>query len=61
MFGLEKAKLDRISELSKKQRSVGLTQDEKIEQKKLRDEYLSLIRKNFKSVLENIEFTDDKK
>ncbi len=58
---MEKEKLDRISELSRKSKSVGLTEKEKEEQAKLRNEYLAAIRKNFRAVLENIEFTDDKK
>lgn len=58
---MEKEKLDRISELSRKSKSVGLTDTEKEEQTELRNEYLAAIRKNFRSVLENIEFTDDKK
>ncbi len=55
---MEKAKIDRISELSRKERSVGLSKEEKQEQKVLREEYLSAIRKNFRSVLDNIEITD---
>lgn len=53
-------KMNRISELSRKQRSVGLTEEEKAEQKILREEYISEIRKNFRSTLESIEFVDDK-
>ena len=57
-INMEKAKIDRISELSRKERSVGLSEDEKKEQKQLREEYLSSIRKNFRAVLENIEIVD---
>ena len=57
---MDKKKMDRISELSRKQRSVGLNADELAEQKALREEYLQSIRANFRSVLENIEFTDKK-
>jgi uncharacterized protein YnzC (UPF0291/DUF896 family) len=55
---MDKKKLDRISELSRKQRSEGLNEEELAEQKVLREEYLQSIRNNFRSVLENIEFTD---
>lgn len=57
---MDKKKLDRISELSQKQRSVGLTEKEKAEQADLRKEYLFLIKRNFRSVLDNIEIVDDK-
>lgn len=55
---MDKKKLSRISELSRKERSVGLSEKEKKEQKLLREEYLSLVRKNFKSTLDNIEIVD---
>lgn len=58
---MEKKKIERISELSRKSRSVGLTEEELLEQKALREEYLAAIRKNFRAQLENIEFVDDKK
>lgn len=51
----------RISELSRKSRSEGLTEAEKAEQKALREEYLADIRKNFRATLDNIEFTAGKK
>ena len=60
-IGLEKEKIDRISELSRKSRSVGLTEEERCEQKALREEYLAAVRKNFKAELDSIEFVDEKK
>lgn len=57
---MDKKKMERISELSRKQRSEGLNDEELAEQKTLREEYLQSIRNNFRSVLENIEFTDKK-
>ncbi len=57
---MDKKKIERISELSRKQRSEGLNAEELAEQKALREEYLQGIRNNFRSVLENIEFTDKK-
>lgn len=56
---MDKTKLDRISELSRKQRSVGLTTEEKAEQAELRSEYLASVKRNFRSLLENIEFKDN--
>ena len=45
-------KMNRISELSRKQRAEGLTEAEKEEQKKLREEYIENIRKNFRQTLD---------
>ena len=58
---MDKEKIERIGELSRKSRKTKLTDAELAEQKALREEYLAAIRKNFRSVLENIEFTDGKK
>ena len=59
---MDKAKLDRISELYRKsQTTEGLTTEEKEEQKILREEYLSIIRRNFRSTLESIEYVDEEK
>lgn len=43
----------RINELAHKQKSESLTEEEKIEQKKLREEYLTIFRANFKNQLEH--------
>lgn len=56
---MDKTKLDRISELSRKQRSVGLTTEEKAEQAELRNEYLVTVKRNFRSLLDTIEFKDN--
>ena len=59
---MDKAKLDRISELYRKSQSPeGLTAEEKEEQKVLREEYLNIIRRNFRSTLESIEYVDEEK
>lgn len=55
---MDQKKINRISELSRKSRAEGLTEKEKEEQKALREEYIATIRRNFKSMLDNIEFTD---
>jgi len=52
---LPKEKLDRINYLAKKSKTDGLTELEKKEQKKLREEYLKVFRKNFRSQLDCIE------
>ena len=53
MIGPEK--LARINALAHKQKSVGLTEDEVIEQKALREEYLTAFRESFKQRLDNID------
>ncbi len=52
---MDKNKINRINELAKKSKKGGLTEDEKVEQKLLREEYLAAVRKNFKAQLDNIE------
>ncbi len=42
----------------RKQKIEGLTDEEKIEQSLLRDEYVSLVRKNFKSTMKTIKIKD---
>jgi uncharacterized protein YnzC (UPF0291/DUF896 family) len=50
--------LDRINELYHKSQSVGLTQEEKEEQGRLRKEYVAAFRRNLRGTLENISFVD---
>lgn len=50
--------IKRINEIAKKKRTVGLTIDEEIEQKKLYREYLDNIRGQVKSQLDNITIVD---
>ena len=50
--------IKRINEIAKKKRTVGLTVDEEIEQKKLYREYLDNIRGQVKGHLDNITFVD---
>lgn len=52
--------IDRINELSKKKKTVGLTEEEQIEQKALYKEYIAAFRANLKSQLDMIEIVDDK-
>lgn len=57
-IALEKRKIDRINELAKKSKETGLTDEEIRERDELRKEYLAAVRANFKSALDNIEYTD---
>lgn len=55
---MEQKKIDRINELAKKKKTVGLTDEELKEQAVLREEYLSAIRANFRQTLDSIEYKD---
>ena len=57
---MEKEKLERISHLSRKERTIGLDEEEKKEQTALRREYLDAIRKSLVGTLENTDVVDDK-
>ncbi len=46
-------RVDRINELYRKQKTVGLTEEEKAEQKKLRDEFRESVRRNMSRDLGN--------
>ena len=52
-------KITRINELAEKAKTQELTEEEKIEQKKLREEYLANFRNNFRKRLDNIVFVDE--
>ncbi len=56
---LSKKKINRINELAKKSKKQGLSKAEKVEQKKLRKEYLDAFRSNFKKQLDCIEIVDE--
>ena len=51
---MEKELLNRINELAKKKKTVGLTADELAEQKKLYKIYLDEIRTQFDKTLDNV-------
>lgn len=53
-------KIARINELARKSKTAGLTDEEKAEQKALRDEYRAAVRRSLEGQLGNIEFVDKK-
>jgi uncharacterized protein YnzC (UPF0291/DUF896 family) len=56
---LSNEKIERINVLSKKSRSIGLSSDEKLEQKKLREEYIQSVRSSLKSSLMTLKVVDE--
>ena len=56
---MEQKKIDRINELAKKSRAVGLSEEEKSEQKALRQEYIDAFRGNLRSTLDTIVIVDE--
>ena len=55
---MEKYKIDRINELAHKSKSIGLTEEEKLEQAELRAEFIASIRADVRASLETIEIVD---
>ena len=53
-------KIKRINELARKQKSEGLTDDEKAEQAELRREYIESYKRSLVAQLENTYVVDDK-
>lgn len=51
---MDKKQIDRINELAKKKKNVGLTEEELKEQQELYKIYLGNIRRNFKNTVDNI-------
>lgn len=51
---MDNIKIDRINTLAHKEKSVGLTEEEKTEQAKLRKEYIEAVRANLRTNLNNI-------
>jgi uncharacterized protein YnzC (UPF0291/DUF896 family) len=50
---MKEEKIKRINELWKKQKKEGLTEQEKKEQKKLREEYIKDVKQKVKTQIEN--------
>ena len=55
---MEQSRVDRINELARKSRAEGLTEEEKAEQQKLRQEYLADFRKSLTAQLDNTYIVD---
>ncbi|WP_205623418.1 DUF896 domain-containing protein [Desulfosporosinus sp. HMP52] len=51
--------IERINELSRKKRTVGLEEWEAAEQEALRQEYLTFIREQVKETLSNVQVEED--
>lgn len=51
---MDSLNINRINELARKQRTVGLTDEEKAEQAKLRENYIKAIRADIQSSLDNV-------
>lgn len=58
-MGITEADIKRINELYHKSKAEGLTEEEKAEQKKLREDYVATIKGNIRSQLENIKVVDE--
>ena len=60
---MEKEKINRINQLAKKQREVGLTEEEKAEQASLREEYIAGSRASMRGILDNtyVQYPDGSK
>jgi uncharacterized protein YnzC (UPF0291/DUF896 family) len=56
---MKQAKIDRINELARKSKGVGLTEEEKAEQKALRDEYRKSVVGNLTAQLDNCYIVDE--
>ena len=52
--------IKRINELSKKSKAEGLTDEEKAEQKALREQYIKEFRQGVKNTLDNVYTLDEK-
>ena len=57
---MEQAKIDRINELARKSKAVGLTEEEKAEQAVLRREYIDAVKASLVGNLENTYVVDSK-
>ena len=55
---MDNIKIDRINAQAQKQKSVGLTEEEKVEQAKLRREYLDAVKGNLRAHLNNIDIKE---
>ena len=56
---MEKSRINRINELARKAKTVGLTPDERKEQQRLRKEFLAVFRMNLRAQLDNIDIEEE--
>ncbi|MGT2832680.1 DUF896 family protein [Streptococcus halotolerans] len=56
---MDQAKINRINELARKKKTVGLTDEEKVEQDKLRREYIDGYRRSLRHHIEGIKLVDE--
>ena len=56
---ITKELIDEINALARKQRSMRLTDEEKIRKNQLRKKYLAGFRENMKNILDRIEIVDE--
>lgn len=56
---MEQTIIDRINELAKKAKTVGLTPEEDAERAQLRQEYLAAVRQNLRAQLDNTFIVDE--
>lgn len=56
---MNQKKIDRINELSKKSKTIGLTESEILEQQQLRNEYRNDFLKSLGSQLDRIQFVEE--
>ncbi len=57
---MDQHKVDRINFLARKSKAEGLTEDEKAEQKLLREEFIASYRKNLEAQLNSLVIVDEK-
>lgn len=56
---MEQQKIDRINELARKKKTVGLTESEKVEQAELRQEYIEGYKRSLRHHLAGIKLVDE--
>lgn len=55
---MDQKQIERINELYHKSKTIGLTEEEKQEQAKLRSDYINAIRKNLRGTLDKVSFVN---
>ena len=58
-MAVNEKQIERINELYRKSQNEGLTAEEKIEQAKLRNEYIQAVRANLRGTLNNISILNE--